>query len=335
MYTREHKGKSLIDFPSDYIVIDIETTGLDPEYDNIIEMSAIKVRRNEIVDRFTSLCKPKGYFTYFRDPTDDDCKHYIIRDGVVTGYVDSFITKLTGITNQMIEDAPDIDCVLKSFHEFIKDDILIGHNVNFDVNFLYDHLVDSFNTPLTNDFIDTLRIARKLLKELKHHRLNDLIVHYQFDERGLHRALDDCIITNNILVKLKKDATNVFGNLDAFVDSFKMKSCDYATYAKNIVTQSNEFDETHPLFGRVCVFTGALEKMVRKDAMQIVANLGGINGDGVTAKTNLLILGNNDYCSSIKDGKSNKQKKAENLILKGQDLQIISENVFYDLIDAV
>jgi len=61
--------------------------------------------------------------------------------------------------------------------------------------------------------------------------------------------------------------------------------------------------------------------------------LGGINGDGVTSKTNYLILGNNDYCSNIKDGKSNKQKKAEELILKGQELQIISENVFYDLLE--
>lgn len=69
-----------------------------------------------------------------------------------------------------------------------------------------------------------------------------------------------------------------------------------------------------------------------KDAMQLVVNLGGQCGDNVTAKTNYLILGNNDFCSLIKDGKSNKQKKAESLILKGKDIQILSENVFYDLV---
>lgn len=74
--------------------------------------------------------------------------------------------------------------------------------------------------------------------------------------------------------------------------------------------------------------------MVRKDAMQIVADLGGFCGDNVTSKTNFLILGNNDFCTSIKDGKSSKQKKAEKLMLEGKDLQIISENVFYDLIDG-
>ena len=83
---------------------------------------------------------------------------------------------------------------------------------------------------------------------------------------------------------------------------------------------------------KVCVFTGTLERMQRKDAMQLVVNLGGSCGDSVTAKTNFLILGNNDYCTTIKDGKSTKQKKAEALILKGNDLQIISETTFYDMI---
>lgn len=68
--------------------------------------------------------------------------------------------------------------------------------------------------------------------------------------------------------------------------------------------------------------------------MQIVADPGGINGDSVTAKTNYLILGNNDYCKSIKGGKSNKQKKAEKLKLEGQDIEIITENVFYDMMES-
>ena len=66
--------------------------------------------------------------------------------------------------------------------------------------------------------------------------------------------------------------------------------------------------------------------------MQIVADLGGQNADSVTKKTNYLILGNNDYCKSIKDGKSSKQKKAEKLKLDGYDIEIIPENVFYDII---
>ena len=73
-------------------------------------------------------------------------------------------------------------------------------------------------------------------------------------------------------------------------------------------------------------------KMTRKDAAQLVLNIGGFVDNSVTKRTNLLILGNNDYCSSIKGGKSSKQRKAEDYILRGQDLQIIPESLFYELI---
>ena len=123
-----------------------------------------------------------------------------------------------------------------------------------------------------------------------------------------------------------------FGNFDSFIK--KRKTYSHGVHAKDIQSNNVEFDVTHPLYGKVCVFTGVLEKMPRKNAMQIVADLGGINGDNVTKKTNFLILGNNDYCKSIKDGKSSKQKKAEKLKLSGQDIEIIPESVFYDLIES-
>ena len=94
-----------------------------------------------------------------------------------------------------------------------------------------------------------------------------------------------------------------------------------------------EFDEDNPFFEKVCVFTGVLEKMKRSDAAQLVVDLGGICGNSVTKKTNYLILGNNDYCPTIRDGKSTKQKKAEELKLKGNDIEIISENTFYDMLN--
>lgn len=73
--------------------------------------------------------------------------------------------------------------------------------------------------------------------------------------------------------------------------------------------------------------------MQRKTATQLVANLGGILGDSVSKKTNYLVLGNFDYCSTIKEGKSNKHKYAEQLILKGQDLQILPESVFLSMLE--
>ena len=72
--------------------------------------------------------------------------------------------------------------------------------------------------------------------------------------------------------------------------------------------------------------------MVRRDVIQLLVNYRGRIRKSVTKETNLLILGNNEYCKTIKDDKSNKLKKAESLILKSQDLKIIPEDVFYDLV---
>ena len=79
--------------------------------------------------------------------------------------------------------------------------------------------------------------------------------------------------------------------------------------------------------------TGTLEKMLRKEAMQIIVDLGGHCEDGVTKKTNFLILGNNDYNPILRGKKSSKLIKAETLKLEGKDIEIISENVFYDIVD--
>ena len=149
MSLREQKGNSLIEFPNKYIAFDIETTGLDPMYDEIIEIGAIKIENGKEVEVFSTLVKPKYE-------------------------IDEFISELTGITNEMVKESPSIDKVLPEFIDFIKDSIILGHNVNFDINFIYDNLIKCDMNPITNDFIDTLRLSRRLLPELKHHRLSDL-----------------------------------------------------------------------------------------------------------------------------------------------------------------
>lgn len=297
---RPFKGKSLLMFPDNYTVIDLETTGFDPQFDEIIEMSAIKVRDNKIVDTFSQLV---------------NC----------TNEINDFIVSLTGITKNDTNNAEETEIVLKEFISFIGEDIIIGHNVNFDINFLYDNTIKYFNKPIRNDYVDTLRIARYTITNLKHHRLENLCEFYNIDYMNAHRALSDAEITLNVYIKLK----NEFNNFDFE----KYTSKNYTLKAHDIVTDKQDFDITNPLYDKRIVFTGTLEKMARKEAMQIVANLGGINQDNVNKETNYLVLGNNDYCKNIKNGKSNKQKKAEQLKIKGQDIEIISENVFYDMIE--
>ncbi|MDD7603224.1 MAG: 3'-5' exonuclease, partial [Firmicutes bacterium] len=129
LVTERHKGRSLIDFPSDCCVIDIETTGLDYFYDEIIEISAIKVVDGHFSDTFSQLVRPD-------EPISD------------------FITKLTGITNDMLADKPSIKDALPLFLDFIGDSLLVGYNVNFDINFLYDAAKEYLNVEFDNDYVD-------------------------------------------------------------------------------------------------------------------------------------------------------------------------------------
>ena len=179
---RKFKGNSLFAFPSDYTVIDIETNGLMSDVCEIIEVSALKFRDDNQVDAFSTLIKPS-------QP------------------IDPFITNLTGITDEMVENAPDIQPVMAAFYEFIGNDILIGHNVNFDINFLYDKLWIHNGLVLDNDFVDTLRLARKALPRLINHKQVTVAEYYGINTKGSHRALRDCEICNLCYQNLKKALT--------------------------------------------------------------------------------------------------------------------------------
>ncbi len=312
--SKRNKGKSLTTIPLNFTVIDIETTGLDTKYDEIIEIGALKINNGIIVDKFESLIKPRSCYY------DENDNEY---------YVSEFITELTGITNDMLTTAPDIADVLPEFLNFIEDNILVGHNINFDINFLYDNLMDELDYRLSNDFVDLMRLSRKIYPDFKNHKLKTISQNLGIDTSNHHRAIGDCYITYDCFMKLSNHVNE--NNID--VNSLFLKSNYKYTDLRNIKADTDNFDEDHPLFGKYCTFTGKLEKMNRKDAAQLVVNLGGKCLNSVTKQTNFLILGNFDYSSNVKDGKSSKLKKAEELILKGEDLQILSENVFYDLIN--
>lgn len=302
-----NKGESLISFPNEYVIVDVETTGLSPEYDEIIEISAIKIKDNLIIDRFTSLVKPK----------------YKISE---------FIEKLTGITNEMLKIAPSLKCIIPKFKDFISNSILLGYNVNFDINFLYDALVKELGTELSNNYIDVLRLARIVLKDsnLPNCRLKNIALHFNLDINNMHRGEKDCELTFEVFKNIQKTVIEKFSSLDNFIEErqkYKYKSIN----TKHITTENKEFDISHLCYDREFVFTGALEKMPRKEAMQIVVDFGGKVSNNVTKKTNYLVMGNLDYSRTIDGEKSLKIIKAEDLKLKGFDIDIIPENVFYDM----
>lgn len=315
------KGRSLIALPNDYIVVDTETTGLDFEFCEIIEISAIKVQNGLIVDKFSSLVQPSPYLKISSDGRE------------IVSYVDSYITALTGITNEMLSSAPQASAVIPSFLSFAGNSILMAHNANFDINFIFDS-AKKLGLTFSNDFIDTLRIFRRALPDLPHHRLIDICKALDISNEQAHRAESDCITTHNCYQKVRDSILSEKSEED-FIDLFKpqsRKNYSRKLDARTISAETDDFDPTHPLFGQTIVFTGALNSMQRKEAMQLVANIGGLNANSVTKKTNYLVVGSEEFAASVKNGKTAKMKKAEDLRLKGADLSIISESAFFDLL---
>jgi DNA polymerase III epsilon subunit family exonuclease len=165
---RPGRGKSLIASPEDYVCIDLETTGLRPSSDWIIEVAAYRMRSGKAEGRFVSFVRP----------------------GEI-GKVSSFITQLTGITREMVADAPLPEEVLPELFDFVGDDMVVGHNTCFDMNFLYDGAVRAGLDPIGNDFTDTMRISRRTYKELPNHRLGTLAQHLDVVPTAAHRAAAD------------------------------------------------------------------------------------------------------------------------------------------------
>lgn len=188
-----YKGLLIREFPKDYTIIDIETTGLDPRIDKIIEISAIKYRDDIEVDSFSSLVN-------------------------IHSKIPHFIESLTGIKTNMIKNSPEIEYVIKQFYDFIADDILIGYNVGFDINFLYDALYSATSGEilLKNNFIDVMYIAKRVLKDLENYKQRTVALYYNINIDNMHRAFGDCKLCNSIYEYLKKDILEKWGSFDKF-----------------------------------------------------------------------------------------------------------------------
>ena len=174
---RDYKGNRIDSYVDSYTVIDLETTGLSPHSDQIIELSAVRVRNGKVVDTFSSLVNPQIH-------------------------IPSKIESISGINDSMVAEAPVISEILGQYLDFIGKDVVLGHNVHFDVNFIYDNSIKVFQKPFTNNFIDTLYLSRKILPDLEHHKLSDIAAYYNIKSDNAHRAYYDCLTTNSIYRKM-------------------------------------------------------------------------------------------------------------------------------------
>lgn len=158
-----------------YISIDLETTGLNPKQDRIIEIGAIKVVEGKTVDSFSALVNP-------------GCS------------LEERIVELTGIRDEELRDVPYIEEIFPELEEFLEDLPLLGHSILFDFSFLKKAAVNQKHT-FEKQGVDTLKIARKHLVDLEHRNLDYLCRHYEIPHRA-HRALQDAEATHTLYRKM-------------------------------------------------------------------------------------------------------------------------------------
>lgn len=163
-----------------YVVLDVETTGMDLDNDRIIEVGLLKIRENEIVDQF----------------------HCFVR---CEKDIPESIIKLTGITNEMIEKQGITENrVFERIQEFVGSDLVIGYHVQFDMNFIQRIGGRIGRTMVILKTRDVLQIARRKLDDLENYQLKTVAEYFSLDTSTMHRAMRDCVLTYKIYLELNK-----------------------------------------------------------------------------------------------------------------------------------
>lgn len=291
------KGQENPAFIADYTLLDIETTGLNPYRDHVTELGAIKVRNNEIVDQFSKLV------VYPR-----------------SNKVPAFITKLNGITEELLlTKGIPVKEAMTEFRQFIGDDIIIGYNVNFDLNFLYD-LTEKFKLPqLNNDYVDVLRLARAYYP-FQHNRLLDCMQRAGIAETEQHHGLDDSIDTKKVYDDFRANFTD---ELLAKAQG-KIKNMDLLA----VELKAWELGYRNPVNNKKVAFVDGIN-MDNAEAALMVNNMNGQAQTIVTPDTNFLIIDDDSFFD--KNNEAIQQAREYNK--SGSKIKRLSESYFLNMLD--
>lgn len=186
-------------FHDTFIALDLETTGLRNDRDEIIEIGAVKIQNFQVVDSYHSFVRPQQDIPYF-------------------------ITELTGITNDMVAGARGLDQVFPEFLDFVGDFPIVGHNLEFDQGFL-NKAAEKLGLDFNPQGVDTLALSRLVLRDIKRHRLNQVARRLKVAQLEHHRALDDALVCGKIFVELLRMLEN--DDVESFEEINKLADKDY------------------------------------------------------------------------------------------------------------
>lgn len=163
---------------SDFVVVDVETTGAKTPPCRITEIGAYRVSRGRIVAEFQTLVNPETL-------------------------IPPFIVQLTGITNQMVKDAPPFASVVGDWLDFASDAVLVAHNAQFDVRFLNHEIRRVFpGRRMVNSYLCTVKLSRRIFPGLTNYRLHTIADYFTIPILNRHRAADDALATAEIFIRI-------------------------------------------------------------------------------------------------------------------------------------
>ena len=212
------------DIDTEYVVLDIETTGLSFQTEAITELGAVKYKNGEIIEEFESFVNPEK-------PIPEK------------------IVEITHITDEMVKDAGTIAEVLPKFLDFLGDAVLVAHNANFDIGFIR-YYAEKLGYKLDNTYIDTLSLSKQVFPDFKKYKLGLIAEKLGIKVDVAHRALDDVItlvkVFNVILEKLKEQGVKTVTDIDIKgnenIDYKKLKSYHAIILTKNLVGLRNLYE---------------------------------------------------------------------------------------------
>ena len=175
------KGRNIGSYIGNYVLFDLETTGISCHSDDIIEISALRVRNGQVTESFSSLVNPGRPIPWAA-------------------------SRVNNITDDLVAGEPTMEEILPKFLDFVGEDVLVGHNIaKFDLNFLYRDSMIRFGLLPGNDYVDTLLFARQSLPGLQSYALTALAEHYGLTTQGAHRALNDCRMNQQVFELLARE----------------------------------------------------------------------------------------------------------------------------------
>jgi DNA polymerase-3 subunit epsilon len=252
---------------------------------------------------------------------------------------DPYNVFIHGITPEDVENEPEFPALWPEIRTYTADSHVIAHFASFDLSVLR-HVLNEYTIAYPElYYFCSHMIAKGTWKGLPNYGLSSVAEHLGIQFRH-HDPEEDAVACAKIAIRACRE--HRARSLDELAERIEIlkgelylggyKPCrKKPTKPSDIVPTTQDFDEEHALYGKQVVFTGTLQSMVRREAMQQVVDCGGLCPRSVTRSTNYLVLGDQDFSKFRGGTKSKKLRKAESLIADGADLEIIPEEQFLAL----